>query len=79
MLMSKKVGTQRDLDRASTEVSRAEAVHKISRDRLALVLEGSRRWQTEQARVDVRPRAQRAGGHPRPSHERPRSARRPTA
>jgi HlyD family secretion protein len=53
LLISRKVGTARDLDRATTDVSRAEAVLKVSRDRLALVQEGFRRWQTEQARVDV--------------------------
>lgn len=52
-LLSKKVGTPRDLDRASTDVSRAEAALTASRERLAIVREGFRRWQTEQARVEV--------------------------
>jgi HlyD family secretion protein len=52
-LLSKKVGTPRDLDRASTDLERAQAALKASRERLELVREGFRRWQTEQARVEV--------------------------
>ena len=52
-LLSKKVGTPRDLDRARTDVERTEAALKASRERLEVVREGSRRWQTEQARVEV--------------------------
>jgi HlyD family secretion protein len=53
-LMAKKVGIPRDLDRARTELARAQAVQKASEERLALAREGSRRYQTEQARSDVR-------------------------
>jgi HlyD family secretion protein len=53
LLLSKKVGTPRDLDRATTDLDRARAALKASRERLELVRQGSRRWQTEQARVDV--------------------------
>lgn len=53
-LMSKKVGIARDLDRARTELARAEAMRKASEERLALAREGFRRWQTEQARSDVK-------------------------
>ena len=52
-LLSKKVGTPRDLDRATTDLDRARAALKASRERLELVRQGSRRWQTEQARVEV--------------------------
>ena len=52
-LLSKKVGTPRDLDRATTELERAEAALQASRERLGLVRDGFRRWQTEQARVEV--------------------------
>lgn len=52
-LLATRVGTQRDLDRATTEVTRAEAAARASAERLALVREGFRRWQTEQARVEV--------------------------
>jgi HlyD family secretion protein len=52
-LLAKKVGTPRDLDRAATELERAQAALKASRERLVLVREGFRRWQTEQARVEV--------------------------
>jgi HlyD family secretion protein len=52
-LISKKVGTPRDLDRARSDVERAEAAVQASRERLQIVREGSRRWQTEQARVEV--------------------------
>lgn len=53
-LMAKKVGVPRDLDRARTELSRAEAMQKASAERLGLAREGFRRYQTEQARADVR-------------------------
>ena len=53
-LMAKKVGIPRDLDRARTELLRAQAMQKASEERLALAREGSRRFQTEQARSDVR-------------------------
>lgn len=53
-LMAKKVGVPRDLDRARTELARAQAMQAASEERLALAREGSRRWQTEQARSDVK-------------------------
>lgn len=53
-LMARKVGIPRDLDRARTELSRAQAVQRSSEERLALAREGFRRWQTEQARSDVK-------------------------
>ncbi len=53
-LMAKKVGIPRDLDRARTELLRAQAMQKASEERLALAREGSRRFQTDQARADVR-------------------------
>ena len=52
-LVAKKVGIPRDLDRAKTELERAQAVLKASQERLALAREGSRRHQTEQARAEV--------------------------
>ena len=53
-LMAKKVGIPRDLDRARTDLQRAQAMQKASEERLALAREGSRRFQTDQARADVR-------------------------
>lgn len=53
-LMAKKVGIPRDLDRARTDLQRARAMQKASEERLALAREGSRRFQTDQARADVR-------------------------
>jgi HlyD family secretion protein len=52
-LLAKKVGTQRDLDRTTTELERTEAVLNVARERLRLVREGFRSWQTQQARVEV--------------------------
>lgn len=51
-LLAKKVGTERDFDRARTEVERAQAAMKASEERLALLREGFRKAQTEQARSD---------------------------
>jgi len=53
-LMAKKVGIPRDLDRAKTDLSRAQETLRASEQRLALAREGFRRFQTEQARSDVR-------------------------
>ena len=53
-LVAKKVGVPRDLDRARTELARAEAARTASAERLALAREGFRRFQTEQARSDVK-------------------------
>lgn len=52
-LLSKKVGTQRDTDTASTSLERAIASQKMASDRLQLLREGFRKHQTEQARFDV--------------------------
>jgi HlyD family secretion protein len=58
-LLSKKVGAERDFDRAKTELDRAQAAVRISEERLALTREGFRSWQTAQARSEVdRARAQ---------------------
>ncbi len=53
VLLSKKVGTQRDTDTARTTRERAVASAKMAGDRLELLREGFRRHQTEQARADV--------------------------
>lgn len=52
-LLLKKVGTQRDTDTARTTMERAVANAKMASDRLELLREGFRRYQTEQARADV--------------------------
>jgi HlyD family secretion protein len=52
--MAKKVGIPRDLDRAKTELARAEAAHEASAERLALAREGFRKYQTQQAASDVK-------------------------
>jgi HlyD family secretion protein len=52
-LLSKQVGIERDHDRARTELDRAQAAVRISEEQLALVREGFRTWQTEEARSDV--------------------------
>jgi HlyD family secretion protein len=59
LLLAKQVGTERDHDRAKTELDRAAAALRISEERLVLTRDGFRSWQTEQARSDVaRARAQ---------------------
>jgi HlyD family secretion protein len=52
-LLSKKVGTPRDVDVARTNLERAQANLQMSEERLLLAREGFRQWQTEQARADV--------------------------
>ncbi|MBL8114765.1 MAG: efflux RND transporter periplasmic adaptor subunit [Acidobacteria bacterium] len=52
-LLAKKVGTPRDLDRAKTDLDRAAANARASEDRLRTVRDGSRKWQTEQARREI--------------------------
>jgi HlyD family secretion protein len=52
-LLEKRVGPQADFDQAQTAVERAEAALRMSRERLELLRQGSRRWQTEQARREV--------------------------
>jgi len=53
ILLSKKVGTQRDVDVARANLDRAAANLKMSEERLRLLREGTRSWQKEQARRDV--------------------------
>ena len=53
ILLSKKVGTPRDVDVARANFERAAANLKMSEEKLRLAHEGFRHWQTEQARVDV--------------------------
>jgi multidrug resistance efflux pump len=58
-LLSRKVGTERDVDRAKTELDRAEAALVSASNRAQLSREGFRRWQTEAAKEEVsRARAQ---------------------
>jgi HlyD family secretion protein len=52
-LLRRKVGTQHDTDVARTSLDRAVANVKIASDRLELLREGFRKFQTEQARFDV--------------------------
>jgi HlyD family secretion protein len=53
MLLDKEVGTERDFDRAKTDLDRAVAAGRVSEERLALTREGFRAWQTAQARSEV--------------------------
>ena len=53
ILLSKKVGTPRDVDVARANLDRAQASLKMSEEKLLLAREGFRQGQTEQARVDV--------------------------
>ena len=53
ILLSKKVGTPRDVDVARANLDRAQANLKMSEERLVLAREGFRQYQTEQARADV--------------------------
>jgi len=52
-LRDRQVGNQRDLDRARADFDRTQAALASSRERLLLMREGFRKWQTEQARVEV--------------------------
>lgn len=52
-LLEKKVGTQRDYDRAKTDLERARAALKVSEERLDLSREGSRRNQTVAAEAEA--------------------------
>ncbi len=52
-MLERKVGTQRDVDRATTEVQRLEAAVSATTNRLAALREGARRFQVQQARDDV--------------------------
>jgi HlyD family secretion protein len=53
ILLSKKVGTPRDVDVARANLERAQANLKMSEEKLRLAREGFRRGQTDQARADV--------------------------
>jgi HlyD family secretion protein len=53
VLLSKQVTTERDFDRAKTELDRAQATARIAEEKLALTREGFRSWQTAQARSEV--------------------------
>jgi HlyD family secretion protein len=52
-LLSRKVGTERDVDRAKTDLERAQAGLKGSRNRAEMAKEGFRKNQTQQARDEV--------------------------
>jgi HlyD family secretion protein len=52
-LLSRKVGTERDVDRAKTELDRADAVLKVALNQLDLAKQGFRKYQTQQAREEV--------------------------
>lgn len=52
-LLERKVGTQRDYDRARTELERARAALKVSQEKLELTREGARRNQTAAARAEA--------------------------
>jgi HlyD family secretion protein len=52
-LLERKVGTGRDVERATTEVQRLEAAVSAASSRLATLREGARRWQVQQAHEDV--------------------------
>jgi HlyD family secretion protein len=53
LLRSRRVGSQRDLDRARTDEERAQAALESSVEQLRLVRAGFRQWQRTQARADV--------------------------
>ena len=52
-MLERKVGTARDVERATTEVARLEATLSASRNRLAQLQEGARHWQVQQAQDGV--------------------------
>ena len=52
-LLDRKVGTQRDFDRAKSDLDRARAALRVSEERLQLVREGSRSGQTRAARAEA--------------------------
>ena len=52
-MLERKVGTQRDVDRASTDVERQTAAVSAASNRLAALREGARRNQVQQARDEV--------------------------
>lgn len=52
-MLERKVGTARDVERATTEVERQKAAVSAAKSRLTQLQEGARRWQVQQARDDV--------------------------
>jgi HlyD family secretion protein len=52
-LLTRKVGTERDVDRARTELERAQAVLKGSQNRAQLAREGYRKYQIAQAKEEI--------------------------
>jgi HlyD family secretion protein len=52
-MLERKVGTGRDVERATTEVERLKAAVAAARSRLAQLQEGARRYQVQQAQEDV--------------------------
>lgn len=52
-LLDRKVGTQRDYDRARTDLERARAALKVSSERAEIAREGTRRKQTEAAEAET--------------------------
>jgi HlyD family secretion protein len=52
-LLERKVGTQRDVDRAATEVERLKAAVSATANRLAALREGARRGQIQQAQDEA--------------------------
>lgn len=52
-LLGRKVGTERDFDRARTELERARAALRVSQERLELAREGARRKQSEAAAAEA--------------------------
>jgi HlyD family secretion protein len=52
-MLERKVGTARDVERATTEVERLKAAVSAAESRLAVLREGARRWQVQQAEDDV--------------------------
>ncbi len=52
-LRERKVGSARDLERATTELARTRAAVAAARERLTVVREGARQWQTAQARAEL--------------------------
>jgi HlyD family secretion protein len=52
-LLSRKVGTERDVDRAKTELERAQAALQVAENQFKLAKEGFRPFQKQQARDEI--------------------------
>jgi len=52
-LLERKVGTGREVERATTEVQRLDAALKAAQSRLTTLREGARPWQVQQAQEDA--------------------------